>query len=108
MSGMLINLIIQLVAGAIGSRGGRGLEGPQRNGRSNRAVARLAVCWWADFDCAYSLLSQSAGTMDIGAPLAIAGGSVAGALLTAIVGLIKTGWPPRSAEARRPDNACGE
>jgi len=36
------------------------------------------------------LLSQSAGTMDIGALVGqFAGGGVAGAVLTAIVGLIK-------------------
>src|SRR6478736_4381954 len=64
MSGMLINLIIQLVAGAIGGN----------------------VAGGASKD----LSLGTAGNMDIGALVGqFAGGGVAGALLTAIVGLIK-------------------
>jgi hypothetical protein len=89
---MLVNLIIQIISGAVGgnlagaaakdvSLGGVGntIAGAIGGGIGGQILAALVP-----------MLSQTAGTADIGALVGqVAGGGIAGAVLTAIVGLIK-------------------
>lgn len=92
MSGTLLTLIIQLIAGAVGggaagsamkdySLGNLGniIAGAVGGGVGGQILAALVPA-----------LMGSAGSMDIGALLSnAAGGGVAGAILTLIVGMIK-------------------
>lgn len=92
MSGMLINLLIQIVSGAIGGNVagaaskdinlgtiGNSLAGAVGGGVGGQLLAAMIP-----------MLAQTASTADIGALVGqVAGGGVAGAVLTAIVGLIK-------------------
>ena len=92
MSGMLINLIIQIVAGAIGGNvagvaskdvslgtAGNTIAGAIGGGVGGQILGALIP-----------LLANTASTIDIGALVGqAAGGGVAGAILTAVVGLIK-------------------
>jgi hypothetical protein len=92
MSGMLINLIIQIVSGAVGGNVvagaaknidlgtlGNTLAGAVGGGVGGQLLGMLLP-----------LLANSASTSDIGSIIGqVAGGGVAGAVLTAIVGAIK-------------------
>src|SRR6476660_1988323 len=91
MSGMLINLIIQIVAGAIGGNVAGGASKDLSLGTAGNTIAgAIGGVGGQILTALIPLLSQSAGTMDIGALVGqFAGGGVAGAVLTAIVGLIK-------------------
>jgi hypothetical protein len=75
MSGLLINLIIQVISGAIGGNVAAGAA-------KNVDLGPLGML--------IPLLANSASTPDIGSIIGqVAGGGVAGAVLTAIVGAIK-------------------
>ena len=92
MSGLLINLIVQIISGAVG---GNVVAGAAKNvdlgtlantivgaigGGAGRQLLGMLV----------PLLANSASTPDIGSIIGqVAGGGVAGAVLTAIVGAIK-------------------
>jgi hypothetical protein len=93
MSGMLINLFIQIVSGAIGgnvvgaaskdfSLGtlGNTIAGAIGGGVGGQVLAALIPA-----------LSQSTGSVDVGSLIGqVASGGVAGAALTGIVGMIKS------------------
>lgn len=94
MSGTLVNLIIQLIAGAIGGNAagaaiknmslgpvGNTIAGAVGGGLGGQLLTMLIPA-----------LAGSAGSMDIGAIVGqLAGGGVAGAILTAIIGAVKNG-----------------
>ena len=82
MSGMLINLIIQLVAGAIGGNVAGGASKDLSLGTAGNTIAGAigGGVGGQILTALIPLLSQSAGTMDIGALIGqFAGGGVAGA-----------------------------
>ena len=93
MSETLINLIVQIIAGAIGGNGagaalkdldlgtlGNTIAGAIGGGAGGQLLSALIPA-----------LAGAAGTTDIGALVGQAvGGGVSGAILTAIVGLIKS------------------
>jgi hypothetical protein len=92
MSATLVNLIIEIIAGAIGGNGaGSALKdlslGPVGN---SIAGAIGGVGGGQILSALIPALTGAAGTTDIGALVGqLVGGGVAGAILTAIVGLIK-------------------
>jgi hypothetical protein len=93
MSGTLINLIVQLISGAVGGNvvgaaGGRTVDlgtvvnsivGAIGGGVGGQILTALVP-----------MLAGTAGNVDIGALVGqVAGGGIAGAILTAIVGIVK-------------------
>ena len=92
MSGMLINLIIEIVAGAIGGNVAGAASKDMNLGTIGNSIAGaigggVGGQLLASF---IPLLSNTASTVDVGALVGqAAGGGVAGAVLTGIVGLIK-------------------
>ena len=92
MSGLLINLIIQVISGAVG---GNVAAGAGQEHRSRYAWKYHRGCHWRRrrgqiLGMLIPLLANSASTPDIGSIIGqVAGGGVAGAVLTAIVGAIK-------------------
>jgi hypothetical protein len=93
MSGMLINLIIQAIAGAIGGNAVGAASSDMNLGTIGNTIAG-AIGGGAGGQLLAAfipLLAQTASTTDIGALAGqVAGGGVAGALLTGVVGLIKS------------------
>ena len=91
MSAMLINLIIQVVSGAIGGN----IAGASRNinmgGLGNTVSGAIGGGLGGQILGMFiPMLSGAAANIDIGALVGqAAGGGVAGAILTAIVGIIK-------------------
>ncbi len=92
MSGLLINLIIQIISGAVG---GNVAAARPRTSISVRSEIPLPAQSAAGvggqiLGMLLPLLANSAATPDIGSIIGqVAGGGVAGAVLTAIVGAIK-------------------
>jgi len=94
MSATLINLIIQLIAGAIGGNAvGAGVKNVDLGTVGNTIAGAVGGAGGGTLLTALlPLLQGAAGNLDIGALVGQAvGGGVAGAILTAIVGLIKNG-----------------
>lgn len=92
MSGMLINLIIQLVAGAIGGNAvGAAAKNADLGTLANSIIGAIGGGAGGQLLTALIPVLASAGSnMDVGALVGqIAGGGVAGAILTAIVGALK-------------------
>jgi hypothetical protein len=92
MSATVINLIIQLIAGAIGGNAiGSGLKNVDLGTVGNSIAG--AIGGWGGGTLLTSLIPLLAGmadNVDIGAMIGQAvGGGVSGAILTAIVGFIK-------------------
>ena len=105
MSATLINLIIQLIAGAIGGNAvGAGLKNFDLGTNGNTIAGALGGAGGGTLLTALlPILQGAAGGVDIGQLLGQAvGGGVAGAIVTAIVGLIKMRWPAK----RRDKRAC--
>jgi uncharacterized membrane protein YeaQ/YmgE (transglycosylase-associated protein family) len=89
MSGTIINLIIQLIVGAIGGNAAGATMKDASLGTLGNSVAG-AIGGVGGGQLLSALLPAMAGTMDVGTLLSQAvGGGIAGAILTAIVGLIK-------------------
>ena len=91
MSATIINLIIQLIAGAVGGNAvGSSMKNMSLGGAGNTiagAIGGLGGGWILQ---ALVPMMQGAGGMDIGSVIGqIVGGGVGGGVLTAIVGLIK-------------------
>jgi hypothetical protein len=92
MSATLINLIIQLIAGAVGGNAvGAGVKNVNLGTLGNTIAGAIGGAGGGTLLTALlPLLQGAAGNVDIGALVGQAvGGGVAGAVLTAIVGLIK-------------------
>jgi hypothetical protein len=92
MSGTIINLIIQLVAGAIGGNAvGAGAKNLDIGTLGNTIAGAIGGAGGGTLLTSLLPLLQGAGSnLDIGALVGQAvGGGVAGAILTAIVGLVK-------------------
>ena len=92
MSATLINLIIQLIAGALGGNGaGSALKDLNLGSMGNTIAGAIGGVGGGQLLTALiPALAGAAGTTDIGALVGQAvGGGVGGAILTAIVGLIK-------------------
>jgi hypothetical protein len=100
MSGTLINLIIQLVAGAIGGNAlGSGVKNVDLGTLGNTIAGAIGGAGGGTLLTALlPLLQSAAGNVDIGALVGQAvGGGISGAILTAIVGLIKNGMAGQTA-----------
>jgi len=93
MSGILVNLLIQIVSGAVGGNAAGAALKDFSLGTLGNTIAG-AIGGGAGGQVLQALIPMLAGTggsLDIGALAGqIAGGGIAGAVLTAIVGAIKT------------------
>ena len=92
MSGAVINLIIQLIAGALGGNAiGSGLKNVDLGPIGNSIAGAIGGAGGGTFlTSLIPLLAGTADTVDIGSIIGQAvGGGVSGAILTAIVGFIK-------------------
>lgn len=92
MSEALINIIIQIVAGAIGGNGaGAALKDVNLGTLGNTIAGAIGgVAGGQLLSALIPALAGAAGTIDLGAMVSQAvGGGVAGAVLTAIIGFIK-------------------
>jgi len=92
MSATLVNLIIQLVAGAVGGNAaGATMKNLDLGALGNTIAGALGGAGIGTLLTALlPILQGAAGNLDIGTVLGQAvGGGVAGAIVTAIVGLIK-------------------
>ena len=92
MSATLINLIIQLIAGAVGGNAvGAGMKNVDLGMLGNTIAGAIGGAGGGTLLTALlPVLQGAAGNVDIGTALGQAvGGGVAGAILTAIVGVIK-------------------
>ena len=93
MSATLINLIIQIIAGAIGGNAvGAGIKNVDLGALGNTIAGAIGGAGGGTLLTALLPLLQgaAAGNVDIGALVGQAvGGGVAGAVLTAIVGIVK-------------------
>jgi hypothetical protein len=92
MSETLINIIIQIVAGAIGGNGAGAAMKDMNLGTLGNTIAGAigGVGGGQLLSALIPALAGAAGTTDVGAMIGQAvGGGVSGAILTAIVGLIK-------------------
>lgn len=93
MSATLINLIIQIIAGALGGNGaGTALKDLNLGPLGNTIAGAIGGVGGGQLLSALiPALAGAAGTTDVGALLGQAvGGGISGAILTAIVGFIKT------------------
>jgi hypothetical protein len=91
MSGTLINLILQLIAGAIGGNAAGGLAKNVSLGGAGNTVAGAVggVAGGSLLSSLIPMLSGGAGGLDISAMAGqFVGGGVSGAIVTAIVGMI--------------------
>ncbi len=92
MSATLINLIIQIVAGALGGNAaGAALKDMSLGTAGNTIAGAIGGGVGGQILTALlPMLRSAAGSVDVGALLGQAvGGGVAGAIVTAVVGLIK-------------------
>jgi hypothetical protein len=93
MSGMLVNVVIQLIAGAIGGNvvGAAGGKNVDLGTAINSIVGAIGGGVGGQVLTALiPMLAGAGGNLDVGALIGQAvGGGVAGAILTAIVGVIK-------------------
>jgi hypothetical protein len=92
MSEMLINLIIQIVAGAVGGHGaGTALKGVNLGPLGNTLAGAIGGLGGGQLLSALvPAIAGAAGTGDIGSLAGeVVGSGVGGAILTAIVGFIK-------------------
>ena len=92
MSATLVNLIIQLIAGAVGGNAaGATMKNLDLGALGNTIAGALGGAGVGTLLTALlPILQSAAGNVDIGTVLGQAvGGGVAGAIVTAIVGLIK-------------------
>ena len=93
MSATVINLIVQLIAGAIGGNAiGSGLKNVDLGTIGNSIAGAIGGAGGGTLlTSLIPLLAGTAGNVDIGSIIGQAvGGGVSGAILTAIVGLIKS------------------
>jgi len=101
MSSTLINLIVQLIAGAIGGNAaGAGLKNIDLGTLGNTIAGAIGGAGGGTLLTAFlPILQGVAGNVDIGQVLGQAvGGGVAGAIVTAIVGLIKNAMAGQTAK----------
>jgi len=103
MSATLINLIIQLIAGAVGGNAaGAAMKNIDLDALGNTIAGAIGGAGGGTLLTALLPLLQNAassGNVDIGAILGQAiGGGVAGAIVTAVVGLIKNMMAGQSAK----------
>jgi hypothetical protein len=103
MSATVINLIIQLIAGAVGGNAaGAGLKNLDLGTLGNTIAGAIGGAGGGTLLTTLLPLLQNAaasGNIDIGALVGQAvGGGVAGAILTAIVGLIKNAMAGQTAK----------
>ena len=99
MSATLINLIIQIIAGALGGNGaGNALKDLNLGPLGNTIAGAIGgVAGGQLLSALIPALAGAAGTTDVGALVGQAvGGGISGAILTAIVGFIKSKMAPRS------------
>jgi len=99
MSAMLVNLIIQLIAGAVGGNAaGAGLKDYSLGQIGNTIAGALGGVGGGQLLTALlPVLAGTAGNVDIGSVLGQAvGGGVAGAIVTIVVGLIKNAMAGQS------------
>ena len=99
MSATIINLIIQLIAGAVGGNAaGAGLKDYSLGQIGNTIVGALGGVGGGQLLAALlPVLAGTAGNVDIGSVLGQAvGGGVAGAIVTIVVGLIKSAMAGQS------------
>jgi hypothetical protein len=92
MTATLVNLIIQLIAGAVGGNAiGAGLKNVNLGTLGNTIVGALGGAGGGTLLTALlPILQNAGGTVDVGAVVSQAvGGGVAGAILTAIAGILK-------------------
>lgn len=92
MSATVINLIVQLIAGAIGGNAmGSGLKNVDLGTMGNSIAGAIGGAGGGTLlTSLIPLLAGTAGNVDIGSIVGQAvGGGVSGAILTAIVGIIK-------------------
>src|SRR6476659_10266057 len=101
MSATIINIIIQLIAGAVGgTAAGNGLQDYNLGTTGNTIAGALGGIGGGQILTALlPMLAGTAGNVDIGSVIGQAvGGGVAGAIVTIVVGLIKhtmAGQPAR-------------
>jgi hypothetical protein len=102
MSATLINLIVQLIAGALGGNAaGAALKNLDLGPLGNSIAGAIGGAGGGQLLTALLPMLQgaAAGNVDIGALLGQAvGGGVAGAIVTAVVGLIKNAMAGQSAK----------
>ena len=101
MSATLVNLIIQLIAGAVGGNAaGATMKNLDLGALGNTIAGALGGAGVGTLLTALlPILQGAAGNVDIGTVLGQAvGGGVAGAIVTAIVGLIKNAIAGQSAK----------
>jgi hypothetical protein len=99
MSATLINVIIQLIAGAVGGNAvGAGLKNFDLGTLGNTIAGALGGAGGARFSprCCRSFRAQPAGSIS-----ATVGGGGAGAIVTAIVGLIKNAMARKRRDKRQ-------
>src|SRR5262249_1887982 len=91
MSGILINVIIQIVAAALGGNAvGAGSKDLSLGTAGNTIAGAIGGSVGGQILALLPILSNAAGSVDVGTLLGQAvGGGVAGAIVTAVVGLIK-------------------
>jgi hypothetical protein len=92
MSATIINLIIQLIAGAVGGNAaGAGLKDYSLGTIGNTIAGAIGGAGGGQILTALlPMLAGAGGTVDIGAVLGQAvGGAVAGAIVTVVVGMVK-------------------
>jgi hypothetical protein len=101
MSATLINLIIQLIAGAVGGNAvGAGMKNVDLGTLGNTIAGAIGGAGGGTLLTALlPILQNAAGNVDIGTMLGQAvGGGVAGAIVTAIVGIIKNAMAGQTAK----------
>jgi len=101
MSTTLVNLIIQLIAGAVGGNAaGAAMKNIDLGALGNTIAGAIGGAGGGTILTALlPILQGAAGNVDIGALLGQAvGGGVAGAIVTAIVGLIKNAMAGQTAK----------
>ena len=100
MSGTVINLIIQLIAGALGgTAAGASLKNLDLGTLGNSIAGALGGAGGGSLLTALlPILQGTAGNIDIGALLGqVVGGGVSGAVVTAIVGLVRNAMAGQAA-----------
>ena len=101
MSATLINLIIQIIAGAVGGNAvGAGMKNVDLGALGNTIAGAIGGAGGGTLLTALlPILQNAAGNVDIGTVLGQAvGGGVAGAVVTAIVGIIKNAMTGQTAK----------